>query len=129
MKFEIILKTRSPNKARKFYSIIGIKWLGGEDLVGEIQESEDEMGLPDLLGEFGNIEISFYIDRSIEAQDRSSLVLVFYVDSFKILESIISKLIKENLYVKVESRKPFCEETLLDPDGHRIAICVASPFS
>ena len=129
MKAEIILKTKKPNEAKIFYSIIGMKWLGGEDLVDEIKEFEDEAGLPDLIGKIGNMEVNFFIDRASKDITSGSPVLLFEADSEEDLKLIITKLKTENLYVKVESEKPFCEEYLLDPDGHKIALCAASPFS
>lgn len=129
MKIELILKTRNPNKTRDFYSALGIKWLGGEDLVDEIQEYEDgNMGLPDLVGIIGNVEISFYIDRNFVGGNICSPLIAFNPVSSEEFESIIMRLKEDNLYVKTENSKPFIQETLLDPDGHRIAICPIDPF-
>lgn len=130
MKLELTLKTKNATKARDFYSAIGIEWLRGEDEFESFEEYEDgNMGLPDLVGRFDNTEISFYIDKSVGDKKGYSPLMVIHPSTLEEFNLIISRLKEIDLYLKCSNNKPFYEETLLDPDGHCVAICPINPFA
>jgi predicted lactoylglutathione lyase len=130
MKLELTLKTKDAVKARDFYSAIGIEWLRGEDEFESFEEYEDgNMGLPDLVGKIDCVEISFYIDKSAGDKNVCSPLMVIHPATLEEFNLIISRLKKSGLYLKISNSKPFYEETLLDPDGHCIAICPINPFA
>lgn len=130
MKLELTLKTKNATKARDFYSAIGIEWLRGEGEFESFEEYEDgNMGLPDLVGKIDQTEISFYLDKKSNERNTCSPLMVIHPSSLEEFNLIISRIKDRNLYSKVSNRNPFYEETLLDPDGHCIAICPINPFA
>jgi hypothetical protein len=136
----IMLFTRDLGKVQEFYSALGISWLGGgEEPIGEsgLPVSTEKCpppygggpgietaGLPDLWGDFGEVEFWFYLHKSLHAAaDAPHVRIGIKVED---PEKVVENLKAIGLY-SPDLRGPMGSKYLLiDPDGrniHLLGIC------
>jgi hypothetical protein len=110
-----------------FYTILGIKWIYGRELVfsetglpeGPHSKASHERGLPDLWGDFGDLEFVFFLDRSLSLHPYAGLAFRVDVEDPSV---IVTHLKAAGLFVPASARgnPPLVE--ILDPDGRHIIL-------
>ena len=132
MKFKLVLKTKDVAKSWSFYSAIGIKWLGGEDQIADPTAFQDEanpMGLPELWGNLGGVELVFFLDETDAINEKSSAIFRISVDDVTMVTRIVDKLESMKLFdPDPEFDKEYNRILILDPDGRRVELCGASLY-
>jgi hypothetical protein len=122
-------------KTQKFYSAIGMTWLGGEEVaIGksglpvDCEKSEYITQFPHLWGNLGNIEIVFYLETDFlgthpraNSKDTGNSVLLVYYDEFDDVAKIIERLKTAGLFIPV--RDDPTSPRIADPDGRVLELC------
>lgn len=123
MKSRLLLNTRSLKRSFAFYSALGITWLAGEDSSHDIPDVEEaEMGLPNLWGQMGDLELMFYsVPDMRPATDVSATLLISYEDDAEIVATL-KKLEKAGLLTKHADFDRNTQRKLFDPDGRLIEL-------
>jgi hypothetical protein len=129
MKSRLLLNTRSLKRSFAFYSALGITWLAGEDRAQDIPDVEEaEMGLPNLWGQMGDLELMFYsAPNASPATGAAATLLVSYQDDAEIL-AVLEKLNAVGLLAKHSDFDGQTQRKLFDPDGRLVELIGPSPF-
>ncbi len=123
----LVLRTRDLAKTQEFYTAIGIAWLGGgPEVIGKsgLPLSVERCpppyggvpglqtaGLPDLQGDFGEVELWFYLDPSLTVIESIPHVQIgFAVEE---PERVLGTLKSLGFRVMANS-------TVVDPDGRHV---------
>jgi hypothetical protein len=124
-------------KVQKFYSAIGISWLGGEEEIGltglpvSVERCPkpyggpgvEGAGLPDLWGDLGDVEFWFYLLKSPDLLDKlPNTMLSIKVDDPNLVIARLKEIGMYRPYPDDPWRSPW---VVIDPDGRHIRLLPA----
>ena len=123
-------------KSQSFYSIIGMRWFGGQEielgdngLPGHWGDGTAQLGLPHLLGSLGSMEFIFHHDSTLQkSTGKEGSTWLIYYDTADEVSRVLSRLASAGL---LEPGFAFDEELnpiVLDPDGRQILLCPPNPY-
>ena len=130
MQTKLILLVKDVKRTWEFYTAVGIKWLAGEDqLTPQSFPLTDCMGLPQLWGSLGGIELIFFRSedsKSTACDNRTQFVL--NLDDESALTEIIADLEAKQFLTREAVERDSARVIIADPDGREIELCLTTPF-
>jgi hypothetical protein len=131
---QLIIHTKDLTKAQRFYSILGVNWIGGlgEEEIGvsglpiSLESSKRwkaggiKTGFPDLLGDLGDIEVAFILNKNLDT-NRIGLGDILCVEVGE-PDIVAERLRKEGLFFEAPNLCALPWIGVLDPDGRQIIL-------